>query len=76
MKKYLRPILGSAVLVFVLVLLMSPMVYAGKVELTTYYPVPDGEYKDLRANRSLAAPVRDINGDTTKVRRGDIWFEA
>jgi hypothetical protein len=38
----------SSVLI-VLVLAMAPSAYAGKVELTTYYPAPYGEYKELKS---------------------------
>jgi hypothetical protein len=31
------------------VLTMAPSAYAGKMELTTYYPAPYGEYKQLKA---------------------------
>jgi hypothetical protein len=30
------------------ILAMAPSVYAGKVELTTYYPAPYGEYKEIK----------------------------
>ncbi len=33
----------------VLVLSMATSAYAGKIELTTYYPAPYGEYKDISA---------------------------
>jgi hypothetical protein len=33
----------------ILILMMAPSAYAGKVELTTYYPAPYGEYKELKS---------------------------
>ena len=36
----------------VLILAVAPSVFAGKVELTTYYPAPFGEYKQLKATGS------------------------
>ncbi len=44
--------MGGAI---VLVLTMAPFVYAGKVELTTYYPAPFGEYSELKATGKTAA---------------------
>jgi len=35
------------------VLVMLPSAHAGKVELTTYYPSPHGEYKDVKASGSV-----------------------
>ena len=61
-----------AMVAFVLV----PNAYAGRVELTTYYPAPYGEYKDLKASNSLKVPIKMVNGDTTKVTPGEIWIEG
>ncbi len=38
------------------VLAMTPSVYAGKVELTTYYPAPMGEYDTLQSNTLKLVP--------------------
>ena len=38
----------------VLVLALAPSAYAGKVELTTYYPSPYGEYKNLSTTENAA----------------------
>jgi len=35
----------------ILVIVMAPSAYAGKVELTTYYPSPTGEYSELKSNK-------------------------
>lgn len=40
----------------VLVLAMAPSAHAGKVELTTYYPAPFGEYSSLNAADSFIPP--------------------
>lgn len=34
---------------FTVTFVFAPSVYAGKVELTTYYPAPDGNYKTLNS---------------------------
>jgi hypothetical protein len=31
---------------------MAPAAYAGKVELTTYYPAPYGEYKEIKTTEN------------------------
>ena len=51
-------------------------VFAGKMELTTYYPAPYGEYKDLEASGKLKIPVKTVGTDTSRVRAGEIWFET
>ena len=50
--------------------------YAGKMELTTYYPSPHGEYKDVKTSGSLTIPAKTVGTDTSKVRAGEIWFET
>jgi len=50
------------------VLLTAPSAYAGKVELTTYYPAPMGEYKTLSTteNATFATTAGSVNmGSTT-----------
>jgi len=37
---------------------MTASVYAGKAELTTYYPAPYGEYSTLNATNSLIVPKK------------------
>ena len=37
-----------------LILAMAPFAYAGKVELTTYYPAPYGEYKELKTTENAS----------------------
>ena len=50
--------------------------YAGKVELTTYYPVPNAEYKDLEASNKLAVPTVPKNTKTiANTTVGEIWVE-
>ena len=39
-----------------LILTMAPSAYAGKFELTTYYPAPTGEYASLSASTSFIPP--------------------
>ena len=60
----------------VLIFSIAPFAYAGKMELTTYYPAPNGEYKDIQASGSLKVPVKTVAGDTTKVTAGEIWVEG
>ena len=40
----------------VLALAITPSAFAGKVELTTYYPAPYGEYAQLQASDSFIPP--------------------
>ena len=57
-----------SVFVFFLVIPMvffSTAAFAGRVELTTYYPAPHGEYKTLKASESVTAKGADQ--DNTKV---------
>ena len=59
-----------------LVLLITASAYAGKVELTTYYPAPNGEYSKLEASNKLKVPVVSPSGktvDNTVV--GEIWVD-
>ena len=63
---------------FVLVLAMAPSAQAGKVELTTYYPAPNGEYKDLQASTKLKVPVKTVTNDPTGIaatKEGEIWVQ-
>lgn len=62
-------------IVLVSAFVMAPCAYAGKVELTTYYPVPNGDYKDLQTSGSLKVPVKAVAGNTTKVAAGEVWVE-
>ena len=41
---------------------MSPFVYAGKMELTTYYPSPFGEYSVLATNKLTVGTVAPAGG--------------
>ena len=58
------------------VIILMPTAYAGKMELTTYYPAPYGEYKNLQASQSLRVPIKTVDGDKTKVTAGEIWIEG
>ena len=49
---------------------------AGRVDLTTYYPAPNGEYKDLQASTKLKVPV--VTTGTKQLAttsEGEIWVE-
>ncbi len=62
MSKKIFPMLVISALVLV------PSAYAGKVELTTYYPAPAGEYKTLSTSEaaSFASTAGSVNvGSTT-----------
>ena len=48
--------------------------YAGKMELTTYYPAPYGEYKDLQASNKLKVPVKNVDAQSPLVA-GEIWVQ-
>jgi len=56
--------------------LISSSAYAGKVELTTYFPSPNAEYSSLQATTTLKVPVKTVGTDTTKVSSGEIWVET
>ena len=45
---------------------------AGKVELSTYYPAPNGEYSELQATQTLKVPVKTTAGG---VKDGEIWVD-
>ena len=51
----------------VLVLAMAPSAFAGKIELTTYYPAPFGEYKNINTteNTNLATTTGSVTVGTT-----------
>ena len=38
----------------------EPLLFAGRVELTTYYPAPYGEYKSLNATDSTSATTTPL----------------
>lgn len=46
-----------------------------KVKLTTYYPVPNAEYKNLKTTTSFVIPVKDVDGNANNVEAGEIWVE-
>lgn len=56
----LRNIFWGSLIAFVLT--MAPSIYAGKVELTTYYPAPMGEYQDLKATNSVEVGTPAVPG--------------
>ena len=65
---------GAALLTgFVALLGFGGAAYAGKVELTTYYPAPVGEYNTLKAKRLTTGDnLPDEDGDILlKARAGD-----
>ncbi len=62
-----------------LVLLITASAYAGKVELTTYYPSPNGEYSSLQATTTLKVPVVTSTSTPKTVATttvGEIWVET
>lgn len=59
---------------FLAVLLFTSTVYAGKVELTTYYPSPSGEYDRLQSTGSCVgtdcgASAADVIPGILKVKK-------
>jgi len=59
--------------------LISSSAYAGKVELTTYYPSPNGEYSSLQATTTLKVPVVTSTSTPKTVATttvGEIWVET
>ncbi len=62
-----------------LVLLITASAYAGKVELTTYYPAPNGEYSSLQATTTFKVPVVTSTSTPKTVATttvGEIWVET
>ena len=61
-------------------LILSPAtLFAGKVELTTYYPSPNGEYSSLQATTTLKVPVVTSTSTPKTVATttvGEIWVET
>jgi len=47
---------------------MATSMYAGKVELTTYYPAPYGEYNQLSANKQTYASDKVQPGTSGRIR--------
>ena len=68
-----QKIFSFALIIFVLVTV--PAAFAGKVELTTYYPAPYGEYSELQASTKLKVPVVSSGAKTTSTV-GEIWVEC
>ena len=68
-----RNILAVAV---VLVCFLVPVAHAGKVELTTYYPAPQGEYQTLQASQALKIPIKRQGNFTGNLTAGEIWIES
>ena len=54
----------------------STAAFAGKMELSTYYPAPDGEYKGAKASHRLTIPLKTVGTNKTLVKTGEIWVEA
>ncbi len=63
--------------VFVAAFVFASSAYAGKVELTTYYPAPYGEYKEIKTTTTLKAPVAASGVKTAaNTKAGEIWVEG
>jgi hypothetical protein len=65
-----RDVMFKNILLFsliVFILAAAPSAYAGKVELTTYYPAPYGEYKELKSteNATFATSSGNVGIGTT-----------
>jgi hypothetical protein len=61
----------------VLILGGVPSAHAGKMELTTYYPAPYGEYAELQASTKLKVPVKTVTDATNpQPAVGEIWVEG
>lgn len=58
----------------VLVLTMTPAAFAGKVELTTYYPAPYGEYQELNAAEVRLRPT-DSPNSCVSGREGALYYD-
>lgn len=66
--------LKNTVLGFLMVLActMTSTAYAGKVELTTYYPAPSGEYDALQSNQTCVGTncvATDVGTGNLRVKR-------
>ncbi len=70
-----RAVLGLLILsAFVSV----PSAYAGKVELRTYYPAPNGDYRNFESLNSLTLPKKSADDEhtTPQPAAGEIWVNA
>lgn len=65
-------------LVFMLVLGCGSYLYAEtkEVTLTTYFPNPKADYKDLRPSQRIIFPTKSVDGKEKDVREGEIWVES
>lgn len=54
--------------------MLVPSAYAGKVELTTYYPAPHGEYDNLSANK-LALNPNDDSMPADACTNGQMYYD-
>ena len=68
-----RNILG---VVLILTCFLVPAALAGKMEQATRYPSPQGEYSEIQAVNKLKVPLKDVNGSTSNLTRGEIWVEV
>ena len=66
----------SACFLLVSMVFCSTAAFAGRVELTTYYPAPHGEYTSITASQTLKVPVKTVGDDTNQVTAGEIWIEG
>ncbi len=67
-----KTLLGVA---FVSAFVLASSAYAGKMELTTLYPAPNGEYKEIKATTTLKVPVKTVTA-VSQVKAGEIWVEG
>lgn len=57
---------------------LAPSASAGKVELTTYYPAPYGEYTEVKASNKFKVPVTTAAAPktTANTTAGELWVES
>ena len=64
--------------VILLMFIAPPLAHAGKVELTTYYPAPTGEYAALHAANKLKIPEKHVlpgSAEEAALTKGEIWLD-
>ena len=50
--------------------------FAGRVELTTYYPAPQGDYNAVQVSQKLKVPYVTTGTKDTTAMPGEIWVEG
>ena len=72
---FMKPNQWIFLAVAVVVVIYAVKVYAGSVQMTTYYPAPTGYYDNMKVNKSLAIPCYQPGSANAPTVSGSIWIE-